>query len=289
MDGLLSEVSAVLGIETTWEILGARRGTLSARSKERLATGDRCLVKVAVATPDGGAKAIAPVEREALVLQDVPSLRTERFLLANLDSDSPHVASRWTEGEHALKAIRHRRELGLLEHSDFESLALGALQALATLHQSGWAHGDFQPDHLIRTSSSPPIAIIDFGYAQSETAPFVGYQGGLVHFNAPELCADIANEGFASATTQSDMFSFGSVMWYAASERLLPDYTADEGWRDIPWEQMLAAIASHRYSFNEEVLDDAFGAAVGSAIADCLESDPQNRPASAAQMLRDLT
>ena len=81
-------------------------------------------------------------------------------------------------------------------------------QGLASLHTTGWCHGDVKPTNVM-LSKSGHATLIDFGFSKAignsvSGSPF----RGTLDYAAPELLGDAPNVSAAS-----DIFSLGVVLW----------------------------------------------------------------------------
>jgi serine/threonine protein kinase len=90
-------------------------------------------------------------------------------------------------------------------------IARQTAEALAALHQAGFAHGDVKPDN-IRLIGDGRAILLDLGFAHrlGENAALMqqGYVLGTVNYLAPELCGPDAQDGLAS-----DVFSLGVTLF----------------------------------------------------------------------------
>lgn len=213
------------------ELLSSRRGVTTLA-----VTGDsaKILVKLAETTKDGMPANTFGVSREAAVLSSVDALR-ERFqpLVAQHD-ENVALLETWIEGTPAFQDARRLVTTGD-EAGLFKLLRL-TLGNLAELHCTGWTHGDLQPLHFLLTENG--AVLLDYGVAQSNRMPMPDYKGGMVHFNAPEVAADVIATGRATATTTSDVFSLGAVFAFAITGKVIGDYEMNAS-----WDEKLAVLA----------------------------------------------
>ena len=188
---------AVLGIaeDVSVELRSERRGVATWTVR---ATGETFRVKAACATSDGAAPDGASVEREARALSTIPGY-ADRFAPVLVDGA---LRTTWLDGTP-----------GLASPEDF----LACARALAAVHAVGWLHGDVQPGHFLCVDGD--VVLLDWGLAHPIAEPLADYRGGLVHANAPELCAQIRAEGSGVATTQTDVYAFGANAFYATTGR----------------------------------------------------------------------
>jgi serine/threonine protein kinase len=250
--------------------------------------GGGVALKAAVRTSDGAPAATAALAREGAVLAAVPELaktfapRAGTVTFAG--TDVPYLVTRWIDGEPAIRRIRTARRAGELRPAAVSDLLAAVLRPLAALHEAGWSHGDVQPDHL-RRKADDDVVLIDYGLAQSPQLPMEDYRGGLVHFNAPEVCAGILAGGAAGATPRADVFAAASTVYFAAFDRVLGDY-ATGGEDRASWEEALEALAAGRFTFDEREAAAVLGRPLADLLARCLHLDPARRPADAREALR---
>ncbi|MFH8593069.1 protein kinase [Streptomyces rimosus] len=104
--------------------------------------------------------------------------------------------------------------------------ALACATKIASLHDSGWVHGDIQPAHCI-VGADNTAAIIDLALAQGGLLPNTlefPYPGCLVHYESPEISRSILETGTAVPTTASDVYAFGASLFISAT-----------GWRHVEY------------------------------------------------------
>jgi serine/threonine protein kinase len=81
-------------------------------------------------------------------------------------------------------------------------------QALATLHDAGWVHGDVKPSNVI-IGSHGHVTLIDMGFAARVHTLAGSHFRGTPEFSAPESLA-----GDLAALPSMDMFSVGRMLWH---------------------------------------------------------------------------
>jgi serine/threonine-protein kinase len=147
-------------------------------------------------------------------------------------------------------------------------MTVGILNGIAYLHHRGVIHRDLKPGNILLQGNTPRIT--DFGLAR--------LSGTLKHSfsiaGTPEYMAPEAWHGNRSA--QTDLWSV-SVMFY---EMLC-------GHNPFPcdnWEILRHAVAVH----DPEPLPHTVPARIRNIILKSLQKDPQNRFASAEEMLASL-
>ncbi|MEM1245315.1 MAG: serine/threonine-protein kinase [Acidobacteriota bacterium] len=162
-------------------------------------------------------------------------------------------------------------------------LACQALGALEYLHQRSFVHRDIAPDNLMVTRDVDgrlQVKLIDLGLAKRLTGDTgvteAGWFAGKLRYASPEQ--------FRSADTEldhrSDLYSFGVVLFEMLTgvcpiqgrspEQIVgarvqgpPDVSQVEGWKDVP-------------------------SALREVVLSALESEPEKRPQTAAELSRAL-
>jgi tetratricopeptide (TPR) repeat protein len=172
----------------------------------------------------------------------------------------------------------HQRRPGALK----ETLAVARqlCAALEHAHARGIIHRDLKPENVLLTSApasgtSPTAKLSDFGLARS-MASRVSVQGtvaGTVFYLAPELALGQEYDG------RADLYALG-VMLYELTTGRLP-FIADDP---------LAVISQHLHApaIPPRARDETIPPALDALIIRLLAKDPQDRPASATEVLRTL-
>lgn len=80
-------------------------------------------------------------------------------------------------------------------------------QALASLHQASWIHGDVKPENLFM-SEQGHLTLLDLGFASQQGSPKPSAFIGTPRYAAPELLDDTVT----SITAASDVYSLGRVL-----------------------------------------------------------------------------
>lgn len=270
--------SRVVSTHTTRTLVTNRRGTAVWHAQYQ---GKSWSVKCAgVMSNVTGIHAMESIVREGLVLSDVKEIGQgyliENGQAGNSDWKCAFLICTWIEGPPALEALRSQKTQAHRE--DRKALAtklvLAMYAAVAPLHKAGWAHGDLQPDHF--RWHGEKLSLMDFGLSQSLVHPRPGYRGGLVHFNAPEVCKDILSHGEAVATPQADMFALAGIAYFVITGSVIGDYSMDDS-----WEHKVKTLADGKFRSDPVETFQRLSSAFCSFLLDCLELDPSQRPSSA--------
>ncbi|MGW8530617.1 MULTISPECIES: serine/threonine protein kinase [Nocardiopsidaceae] len=170
--------------------------------------GSRAAVKVLHATWAGD-----PEMRRRFTAEVEQARRVDGFCIAAiLDADpeaaEPWIATEFIDGPTLQAAVKGD---GPRAGVELQRLAVGTATALAAIHAAGVVHRDLKPDNIMLAADGPRV--IDFGIARALETTSVTASGiiGTVGYMAPE---QLEGERLTSAV---DVFSWGSVMVYAAT------------------------------------------------------------------------
>lgn len=147
--------------------------------------------------------------------------------------------------------------------------------ALEHAHAHGIIHRDLKPENILITQSQI-VKLMDFGLARSADAPDLTEEGSIVGtfaYMAPEILMG------QPATVQSDLYAFG-VMFYD----LLTGHAPFTG------ENLLAVISQHLHATvaPPSSYNPAIAPALESLVLRLLHKQPEDRPASAAEVEQQL-
>jgi tetratricopeptide (TPR) repeat protein len=178
----------------------------------------------------------------------------------------------------------HDRRAGSLEET--VAVARQVCAALEHAHSRGIVHRDLKPENVLLTPD--PLAgtgrpaetiasakLSDFGLARSIASRLSaeGAIAGTVFYLAPELALGQAYDG------RADLYALGVMLYELATGRL--PFMADDP---------VAVISQHLHAppVPPRARDGAIPPALDALILRLLSKDPQDRPASAAEVLRAL-
>ncbi|GAA1009043.1 hypothetical protein Aple_063920 [Acrocarpospora pleiomorpha] len=170
--------------------------------------GERAAIKLLHVKFTGDAIARSRFARELRAAQRVASERTARVIAADLQGDTPYIASEYIEGQ----SLRHAVEgSGPLGGAELDRLAVGTATALTAIHNAGIVHRDFKPDNVLLAADGPRV--VDFGIARiiDSTGTITSRAVGTPAYMAPE---QISGDDIGPAT---DVFAWGATMAYAAT------------------------------------------------------------------------
>jgi eukaryotic-like serine/threonine-protein kinase len=193
----------------------------------------------------------------------------------------PFIVMEYCEGETLSQRIRRRP----VDSAEFLSIARQIAAGIAAAHEKGIIHRDIKSANII-VERNGVVKILDFGLAKSLprslTDPgatdrtFESTSGsffGTLHFISPEQARG------QNADARSDLFSAGVVLYHMASGHL--PFNA---------EAPLMVLDKIREGEPEPFvpLDPSFPPAAAKIISKLLQKDPNDRYASARDLLADL-
>ncbi|MFI0410035.1 serine/threonine-protein kinase [Actinomadura sp. 3N508] len=205
----------------------------------------------------------ARFRREVAAARTVTGAFTAPILDADPDAAMPWLVTAYLPGLTLREAVG---TFGALPAVPARVLAMGLAEALADIHRAGLAHRDLKPGNIMLTADGPRV--IDFGIARPDGGTAITKVGavlGTPGFMSPEQ----ASGGVAGP--ESDVFSFGAVLAYAATGR-------------EPFGRGDAATMRRRVAEARADLGGVTDLGLAGLIAACLRRDPGERP-SAVQIL----
>jgi WD40 repeat protein len=231
--------------------------------------GRQVAVKVVLAEHARSTEFRERFAREIAAAKRVGGFHTAQVVDANPDADPPWMVTAYIEGRPLDVVVR---ENGPLDGPGLRALAAALAEGLAAIHACGLVHRDLKPTNILMAKDGPRI--IDFGVARAANATELTGTGGVVgtpSFMSPEQI-DARPVG-----PESDLFSLGSVLAYAATGR--PPFSAPN-----------FSALSHGILAKDPDLETIPGPLQG-VIGACLAKDPALRPTAAGllQIIGDIT
>ncbi|MFC5815557.1 serine/threonine-protein kinase [Nonomuraea harbinensis] len=170
--------------------------------------GERAAVKLLHVKFTGDKSARSRFARELKAAKRVASFCTARVMEADLDGDTPYIASEYIDG----RALREIVETdGPLTGTVLDRLAIGTATALTAIHHASIIHRDLKPDNVLIAADGPRV--VDFGIARiiDSTGTITSRAIGTPAYMAPE---QIAGEEIGPFT---DVFAWGATIAFAAT------------------------------------------------------------------------
>ncbi len=230
----------------------------------------------------------ARFEREARAVSQLKSPHTvTAFDFGEAEDGSWFLALEMLEGETLGERLRREKRLHWAEAL---RLASDALRSLAEAHSQGIIHRDLKPDNLFLARVHDPSGdreickILDFGIAKwvrDEDAPVDQLEtlAGTV-FGTPRYMSPEQAQG-APLDARSDLYSLGVLLFQMLAGRA--PFIDDDA---------VVVMAKHIKNAPPDLEEAAAGVeipiAVEAVVRRALEKLPENRPATAEQMLNEL-
>ena len=164
---------------------------------------------------------------------------------------------------------------------------------VAELHALGYLHGDLQPDHFRWVDGT--VQLLDFALTHRTDEDF-DYPGALVHFSAPEVCAQQlagSSPGHCSPghdspvryDEQAELYSLAAVVFFLYTGQLSVYYGNEDAKLDL--EKKRERIAQgHRATFAGAGAEP--GSGLERILEKCLSADKRARYGSVAEAAHDL-
>ena len=179
----------------------------------------------------------------------------------------PFIVMEYVEGRTLDERLRRD---GPLPPDEVRRIGLQVCDGLEHAHTHGLIHRDLKPGNLIERSDGT-IKIGDFGIARAAETTLT--ETGTILGTAAYLAPEQAEGG--EVTPATDLFGLGVVLYELLTGRR-------------PWEvESLAALAARRTAPPPE-LPPGVSFQLREALERCLAPEPEDRPASAAEVVRLL-
>ncbi|MEU8384936.1 transporter substrate-binding domain-containing protein [Streptosporangium sp. NPDC048865] len=229
------------------------------------AAGERAAIKLLHVKFSGDAIARSRFAREARAAQRVASFCTAGVVDADLEGDTPYIASEYIEG----RSLREIVETdGPLKGAPLQRLAIGTATALTAIHHASIVHRDFKPDNVLIAADGPRV--VDFGIARilDSTGTITSRAIGTPAYMAPEQISG------AEVGPHTDVFAWGATIAFAA--------TGETTFAGGSIAVVLNRILNHEVDLG--TLPEPLRGVVGSALA----KSPATRPSADQLLLRLL-
>lgn len=195
--------------------------------------------------------------REVQMAASAPAWFTAPVLDADPDAERPWLATAYVEGPSLQTYVAEQGPLG---EQGVAALAVRMADGLVALNAAGLVHRDLKPSNVLLADDGPRL--IDFGISRAADTTALTQTGHVM--GTPEYMSPEQAGGERDIGPASDMFSFGSLLVFAASGR--SPFAADS-----------AAASLYRIAYSEPDLGPLTGR-VHEAVHACLTKDPAGRP-----------
>ncbi|MEV1245833.1 protein kinase [Nonomuraea sp. NPDC050022] len=227
--------------------------------------GEQAAIKLLHVKFSGDTIARSRFARELKAAQRVASFCTARVIEADLDGDTPYIASEYIDG----RALRDIVEAdGPLRGTALDRLAIGTATALTAIHHASIVHRDFKPDNVLIAADGPRV--VDFGIARiiDSSGTITSRAIGTPAYMAPE---QIAGDDVGPYT---DVFAWGAVIAFAATGETV-------------FEGNSIAVVLNRI-LNHEVDVSMLPEPLRGVVRSALSKSPDERPSADQILLRLL-
>jgi serine/threonine protein kinase/ABC-type amino acid transport substrate-binding protein len=228
-------------------------------------SGEQAAIKLLHVKFTGDTIARSRFARELKAAKRVASFCTARVMEADLDGNTPYIASEYIDG----RALRDIIETdGPLSGTVLDRLAIGTATALTAIHHASIVHRDFKPDNVLIAADGPRV--VDFGIARiiDSTGTITSRAIGTPAYMAPE---QIAGDDVGPYT---DVFSWGATIAFAATGK-----PAFEG-------KSIAVVLNR--ILNHEVDVGMMPEPLRGVVSSALSKSPADRPSADQILLRLL-
>ncbi|NUP77444.1 MAG: serine/threonine protein kinase, partial [Nonomuraea sp.] len=227
--------------------------------------GERAAIKLLHVKFSGDTIARSRFARELKAAQRVASFCTARVMEADLEGDTPYIASEYIDGRPLGEIVETD---GPLTGTVLDRLAIGTATALTAIHHASIVHRDFKPDNVLIAADGPRV--VDFGIARiiDSTGTITSRAIGTPAYMAPE---QIAGDDIGPFT---DVFAWGATMAFAASGK-------------AAFEGKSIAVVLNRI-LNHEVDVDMMHEPLRGVVRSALNKSPGERPSADQVLLRLL-
>jgi hypothetical protein len=243
-------------------------------------SGQAVALKV-IALPGVDAGEEARFRREGRVLAGLHHPGIVRVVaFGQLDEGQPYVAMEWLEGED-LAQRQKRAPLGL---ADCVLVAADVAEALAAAHAAGIVHRDVKPSNVFLVGGGPEssaaaelrVKLVDFGVAAVKDGRLTrtGAIVGTPAYMAPEQA-----RGDGEVDARADLYALGATLFEMVTGR--PPHVGPTAIA------MLARLVTTPAPRLIDVFVDA-PERLDQIMARLLATTPSERPASAAEVAREL-
>jgi tetratricopeptide (TPR) repeat protein/predicted Ser/Thr protein kinase len=182
------------------------------------------------------------------------------------------ITMEYIEGENLQGVLRRKKKL---EPTEAANILAQVCRALEAAQNEGVIHRDLKPQNIMLDKSGRAY-VMDFGIARSMLAPGMTQTGALI--GTPDYMSPEQAKG-QSLDARSDLFSLG-IIFYEMLSGVVP-FNADTMMGKL-WKR------TNEPARPLDELDKSVPKPLSDIVRKCLEIDPQNRFANAAELLQQI-
>jgi serine/threonine-protein kinase len=194
-----------------------------------------------------------------------------------MDEEGPYFIMELIEGE----TLQERIDRSVLTVEEFRQIAHMTLEGLAAAHRQGIVHLDIKPSNLMLVKNADGrllVKILDFGLSRLHQQKRRGQTSGTsiygtYHYVAPEQIL------LQEVGPRTDLYSLGHVLYHALTQ--VPAF-------DAPTIEEVLQMHLHGRPENIGEIRPDLDGMLGAWLHRLMERDPELRPASAAEAMREL-
>ena len=218
--------------------------------------------------------AIVGFEVEQMILPLLHGPHVPRWIAAGGFEAQPYIVMELIQG----RSLRARLEQAPLAPGEVAAIGARVAEALHDLHQQQVIHHDIKPSNIMFRQDGTAV-LIDFGLARHDRLPdLLAEQFRLPMGTGPYISPEQVLHN--RTDSRSDLFALGVILYHLATgARPFGAPTSVRGLRRRLYEEPIPPRV-HRPDFPLWLQE---------IILHCLEVDPEQRYASAAQLAFDLT
>lgn len=198
------------------------------------------------------------------------------YAIGTVPSGQPYIAMQFVDGGDLRQVMQDAKAKGqLLTAVQALSYLRPMADALITAHAAAIIHRDLKPSNILLRPDGVPI-MVDLGIAAVQTGPKLTNTGTLIGtpaYMSPEQARGAPLDG------RSDIYSLGVILYEMLTGR-----------RPFEADDPLAILHKHVYETPTPVQQLRPGITVETAqlVHQCLQKEPDQRPASAAKLLGEI-
>jgi serine/threonine protein kinase len=198
------------------------------------------------------------------------------YAIGTAPTGQPYIAMQFVDGGDLRRVIQAAKAKGqALAASQALTYLRPMADALITAHTAAVIHRDLKPSNILLRPDGAPV-MVDLGIAAVQTGPKLTNTGTLIGtpaYMSPEQARGAPLDG------RSDLYSLGVILYEMLTGR-----------RPFEGEDPLAILHKHVYEEPTPIqqLRPDITAETAQLVHQCLQKEPNQRPASAAELLSGI-